>query len=127
MDKPGTRHRLMFDTTAPAAVASAIFYANTYYAANKSGYGLDPQQLGLMIVLRHIATQFGYNDAIWAAHGAFFAGALQREGAQARRAPPGNPPLSPTPASDMGAPQGTDGGDAPLPRDSERNNGAEGR
>src|SRR3546814_15619412 len=67
----------MFDTTAPAAVASAIFYANTYYAANKSGYGLDPQQLGLMIVLRHIATPFGYNDAIWAAHGAFFAGALK--------------------------------------------------
>src|SRR3546814_15450493 len=96
MDKPGTRHRLMFDTTAPAAVASAIFYANTYYAANKSGYGLDQQQLGLMIVLRHIATPFGYNDAIWAAHGALFAGELKLDSAQAVRANTGNPPLSAT-------------------------------
>src|SRR3546814_1773920 len=86
MDKPGTRHRLMFDTTAPAAVASAIFYANTYYAANKRGYGQDPQQLGLRIVMRHIATPFGYNEAIGAAHGALFAGAIKREGAQANRA-----------------------------------------
>src|SRR3546814_9337509 len=103
----------MFDTTAPAAVASAIFYANTYYAANKSGYGLDPQQLGLMIVLRHIATPFGYNDAIWAAHGAFFAGALKPEGAQAIRATTGNPLLSPTKASDLGAPKGKARDDAP--------------
>lgn len=114
MDKPGTRHRLMFDTTAPAAVASAIFYANTYYAANKSGYGLDPQQLGLMIVLRHIATPFGYNDAIWAGHGAFFAGALKLEGEQAIRATTGNPLLSPSKPAGTGAPKGKGGDDAPV-------------
>src|SRR3546814_13128848 len=62
MDKPGTRHRLMFDTTAPAAVASAIFYANPYYAANTSGYGLERQELGLMIALCHNATPFDSNQ-----------------------------------------------------------------
>src|SRR3546814_7729770 len=54
------------------------------------------------------------NDAIWAAHGAFFAGALKLEGAQAIRATTGNPLLSPTKASDMGAPKGKDGDDAPV-------------
>src|SRR3546814_20056427 len=63
MDKPGTRHRLMFDTTAPAAVESANVYANPYDDTNKSGYGLDPQQLVLMIVLGHCATVLGYKDA----------------------------------------------------------------
>src|SRR3546814_3294323 len=67
-----------------------------------------------MIGLRHSATPFGYNDAIWAAHGACFAVALKLEGAQAIRATTGNPLLSPTKASDMGAPKGKDGDDAPV-------------
>jgi len=115
MDKPGTRHRLMFDSTAASAAESAMFYADTYYAANKSGYGLDPQALGVILVLRHMATPFGYNDTVWAKHGAAFADKLKLAGEQAIRATKNNPLLSA--ANDGKAkndPKSKDGDDAPV-------------
>jgi len=94
LDKPGTRHRLAFDTTSAAAAESAMFYANTYYTANKSGYALPPEALGVVIVLRHLSTPFGFNDTIWAKYGAAIADMLKLEGEEAIRAAQMNPLLS---------------------------------
>lgn len=92
--KPGTRHRLVLDTFAISAADSAIGYADTFYWANKTGYGLAPETLGVVIVLRHFATPVGYNDAIWAKYGAVIVGKLKMVGAQAVQATHGNPWLT---------------------------------
>lgn len=94
MDRPGTRHRILFDTTSVDAAGSAIFYAENFYGANKKGYGIEPAALGVIIVLRHFSTPFGYNDSIWAKYGATFADKLKMQGEQAIRATRQNPLLS---------------------------------
>ncbi|TPG40602.1 hypothetical protein EAH79_11970 [Sphingomonas koreensis] len=114
MDKPGTRHRLMFDTTAASAAESALFYADTYYAANKSGYGLDPQALGVIIVFRHMSTPFGFKDAVWAKYGADFADKLKLEGEHAIRAAKGNPLLTSAAAPAKTPPTKKSDADAPV-------------
>jgi intracellular sulfur oxidation DsrE/DsrF family protein len=93
LDKPGVRHRLLLDTTTPAAAAGCLNYATTFYTSNQSGYGLGPETLGVVVVLRHFATPFGYNDRIWARYGAQFVEKLKLTGDMAQRGPKGNPLL----------------------------------
>lgn len=66
---PG-KHRFFFDATSPTGAGDAITFASNYYAANKSGYGLEPNELAVVICLRHWATPFAFSDAIWAKYGA---------------------------------------------------------
>jgi intracellular sulfur oxidation DsrE/DsrF family protein len=98
LDKPGTRHRLMLDATTAPAAESAMFYADTFYAANKSGYALGPESLGVVLVMRHFATPFGYNDKVWSKYGPMFADKLKLQGDQAIRAARSNPLLTAKPA-----------------------------
>jgi hypothetical protein len=58
-------HRFVFDTTSPTGFSSALLYANNYFVGNQSGYGLKDSDLAVIIVARHHATQFAYNDAMW--------------------------------------------------------------
>ncbi len=69
MDKLPGKHRLVFDTTTPASFGVAVAYANNFLVAGKDGYGLDDQDHAVIIVARHFATPFAYNDAIWAKYG----------------------------------------------------------
>lgn len=108
LDKPGTRHRLVFDATTAPAAESAMFYADTYYAANKSGYALGPETLGVVIVMRHFATPFGYNDRIWSKYGSVFADKLKLQGDQAIRAARSNPLLTVKPGATAKAKPGED-------------------
>ena len=55
----------MFDTTTPDGFSSALLYANNYFIANQTGYGLKDSDLAVVIVARHHATQFAYNEGIW--------------------------------------------------------------
>ena len=66
---PG-KHRFFFDATSPNGAGDAITFASNYYAANKSGYGLEANELAVVICLRHSATPFAFSDAIWAKYGA---------------------------------------------------------
>jgi hypothetical protein len=66
MDKLPGKHRLVFDTTTPAGFGAAVAYANNFLTADKDGYGLTDQDHGIIIVARHFATPFAYNDAMWA-------------------------------------------------------------
>jgi len=68
MELPG-RHRLVFDATTVDGAAHALFFARNYIGVNKSAYGIEPSQLATIIILRHMATVFGYDDAIWAKYG----------------------------------------------------------
>jgi intracellular sulfur oxidation DsrE/DsrF family protein len=76
MDLPG-RHRLVFDATSANGAGDALFFASNYLAVNKSAYGLAPSELANIIILRHFATVFAYDDAMWAKYGAMLADLAQ--------------------------------------------------
>src|SRR5215813_12279588 len=65
MDKMPGKHRLVFDTTTPAAFGAALAYANNYLTANKDGYGLNDQDHAIIITARYFSTPFAYNDTMW--------------------------------------------------------------
>lgn len=91
LDKPGTRHRIMFDTLSADGGLSALGFANNFIHANQSAYGLTPQQLGILIIFRHMSTPLGFNDAMWVKYGAMLADTLGLKGKQAIRAISANP------------------------------------
>jgi len=66
---PG-KHRFVFDTITPDGLAMGLQFANNFFEANKSSYGLTDGDSAVIIVVRHKSTAFGYNDAIWAKYGA---------------------------------------------------------
>jgi intracellular sulfur oxidation DsrE/DsrF family protein len=69
LDQLPGRHRLFFDSVSASGFGDALRYSNTYFTANKSGYGLDDANLAVVICARHQATAFAYADAIWAKYG----------------------------------------------------------
>jgi intracellular sulfur oxidation DsrE/DsrF family protein len=68
-DKPSAKHRFVFDAPSPEGFGGALLYANNYFIANQSGYGLQNTDLAIVIVARHNSTPFAFNDAIWAKYG----------------------------------------------------------
>ena len=69
MDKPNTKHRLIFDTTSPTGFGESLAFAGNFVRVNQTDYGVPFAQLSVVIVVRHNSTAFGYNDAIWAKYG----------------------------------------------------------
>ncbi|MEZ4414542.1 MAG: hypothetical protein R3E10_02195 [Gemmatimonadota bacterium] len=65
---PG-QHRFFFDATSPGGAGEAMVFATNYYVANRTGYDLADADLAVVICLRHYATVFALNDAIWAKYG----------------------------------------------------------
>ena len=102
MDKPGTRHRIAFDTTNAPAASAGLAFALNYIHTTETGYGIRPDQLGVIVIMRHMATPFAFNDRIWAKYGRKFASILKLEGSEAIRAARENPLL--TRASDAPPP-----------------------
>ena len=74
LDQIPGKHRMIFDATSPEGVADAIRYAGNFFTANKNGYGLETSEVAVVIVLRHRATQFAFNDEVWAKYGKVFSG-----------------------------------------------------
>jgi intracellular sulfur oxidation DsrE/DsrF family protein len=68
-DRVPAQHRFFFDTTTPAALGSALFFANNYFTASRTGYGLADSDLAVVICVRHRSTPFAYSDAMWAKYG----------------------------------------------------------
>ena len=65
---PG-KHRLVFDTTEPTGLSSALTYATNYYSASNSGYGLQNGDLAVVLIARHFSTPYAYNEAMWNKYG----------------------------------------------------------
>jgi intracellular sulfur oxidation DsrE/DsrF family protein len=65
---PG-KHRFFFDATSADGAGEAMAFATNYYVANRTGYGLADEDLAVVICLRHFATVFAFNDAMWAKYG----------------------------------------------------------
>jgi intracellular sulfur oxidation DsrE/DsrF family protein len=73
LDLGGHRHRMVFDTTNTDGLGEALGYARNFYTVNDKAYGIAAGELSVVIILRHISTTFGFNDAIWAKYGGIFA------------------------------------------------------
>lgn len=91
MDKPGSRHRMAFDCTTPKAASAGLDFANNYIHTSVSGYGVTPADLGVILVYRHWATPFAYNDRVWTKYGAAMVKALKLTGELAKGATKVNP------------------------------------
>jgi len=73
LDELGRRHRQVFDTISSEGVARALTFAHTFYAANRDGYGIQPVELGVLMIFRAGSTAFGFNDNIWSKYSGPFA------------------------------------------------------
>ena len=69
LDRIPGGHRFVFDTTTPGGFDNALRFASNYFTANKSGYGLNNEDLAVVIVVRHHSTAFAYADAMWNKYG----------------------------------------------------------
>ena len=65
-------------------------YANNLFEANKSGYSLTDADVAVVVCLRHFATVFAYNDAIWAKYGKVFSGLLNFTDPKTKQVPTTN-------------------------------------
>src|SRR5262249_38551837 len=69
LDRVPGRHRILFDATTPEAFGYALLFANNYFLGNADAYGLKDNDLAVVIVARHHATPFAFNDAMWRKYG----------------------------------------------------------
>ena len=65
---PG-KHRMLFDTTTADGLGDALAFANNFLRTNRNEYGLQNNDIAVIMVMRHRSTGFAYNDAIWAKYG----------------------------------------------------------
>ena len=66
MDTLPGKHRFVFDATTAPTFGAALAYANNFFVASDTGYGLKDPDAAVIIVARHFATPFAYNNAMWA-------------------------------------------------------------
>ena len=74
MDQIPGKHRLVFDTTSMDGFRDALVFASNFMLVNRNDYGLQNQDLALIVVARHISTSYGFNNDMWAKYGASLAG-----------------------------------------------------
>jgi hypothetical protein len=86
---PG-RHRNFIDCATVSGAAEGILYANNLYVANKSGYQLNESDVAVVVCLRHFATVFAYNDAVWGKYGKAFSDLIQFTDPKTKQAPTTN-------------------------------------
>lgn len=63
------KHRVVLDITSPTGVPDGIRFAGNILTGNKTGYGVEETDVAVLVCLRHAATAYGYNAAIWAKYG----------------------------------------------------------
>jgi hypothetical protein len=86
---PG-KHRNFIDCATVTGAGSGVLYANNLYVANGSGYQLNQSDLAIVVCLRHFATVFAYNDAIWGKYGKALSDLVQFVDPKTKQAPSTN-------------------------------------
>jgi len=86
-DTNQAKHRLVIDTTTTAEFGEGILYASNFVLVNKSDYGLQNSDLAVVVVARHGATPFAYNDAMWAKYGAAMSDLTKFQDPKTKQAP----------------------------------------
>lgn len=91
---PG-KHRTVIDCAAVGAAGTGVFYANNIFTANRNGYQLADSDVAVIVVLRHEATVFAYNDTIWGKYSAPLATMARITHPKTNEPPTVNPLTSP--------------------------------
>jgi intracellular sulfur oxidation DsrE/DsrF family protein len=79
MDQVPGKHRLVIDTTSEDGFRDGILFASNFLLANRNDYGLQNQDVAVIVVARHLSTGYGYNNDMWAKYGASLAGSQGKE------------------------------------------------
>ena len=87
LDQVPGRHRLVFDTTTAEGIAEAILFANNFMNVNQADYGLQNNDLAVVIIARHASTPFAYNNAMWAKYGMAMTGLTKLDDPKSKLAP----------------------------------------
>ena len=87
---PG-RHRVVFDSWTAARFPDAMQFANNIFRGNKDGYQLAEKDAAIVIVTRHGATPFAFNDAMWAKYGKVFGERTEQMDPKTNKPPATNP------------------------------------
>jgi len=90
LDAVAGKHRTFIDASTPRGAGEAILYANNLYEANKSGYSLGEPDIVVVACMRHFATPFAYNDAIWKKYGATLSMMIEFTDPMTKQAPSTN-------------------------------------
>ena len=86
---PG-KHRTFIDCASVKAASAGMMYANNLYVANAKGYQLKESDVAVVVCLRHFATIFAFNDAIWAKYGQALSDAVEFVDPKTKQAPSRN-------------------------------------
>ena len=87
MEQPPSAHRMLFDAMSSDGLDNARHYASNVFTANRTGYNLESRDVGVIVILRHNATPYAYNDAMWAKYGSVFAEAMKLTDPKTQKAP----------------------------------------
>jgi hypothetical protein len=90
LDKVPGKHRMVFDATTPEGFGYALLFASNYFIANEDSYGLKDSDHAVVIVARHHATPFAFNDAMWKKYGATISQLANFTDPRTRQAPTTN-------------------------------------
>ncbi len=88
-DKIPGKHRTFLDVVSARGVGDALHFASNIFTTSKSGYALQNNEVAIVVCLRHVATAFAFNDAIWSKYGASMSS--QTTDAKTNAAPTRNP------------------------------------
>jgi len=86
---PG-KHRIVIDAVMPNSAGAAILYAANLLNTNKSAYGGADQDLAIVVVMRHFATPFAFNDALWSKYSKALGAMLDVKDPKTKQAPDKN-------------------------------------
>jgi hypothetical protein len=90
LDAIAGKHRTFIDASTARGAGEAILYANNLYEANKSGYSLGEPDIVVVACMRHFATPFAYNDAIWKKYGQVLSMMIEFTDPKTKQAPSTN-------------------------------------
>jgi len=86
---PG-KHRIIIDAVTPHGAGEAVLFANNLYLSHKAAYALTEKDLAIVIVMRHFATPFAFNDTVWAKYGKAMGAMLEFKDPKTKEVPTTN-------------------------------------
>lgn len=87
LDAVAGQHRTFIDAATPRGAGEALLYANNLYEANKAGYALADRDVVVVACMRHFATPFAFNDAIWKKYGSVISSMIEFTDPKTKQAP----------------------------------------
>jgi len=72
LDKIPGKHRVVLDSVTANGAGQGIGYSSNVFNASRTGYQLENADMAVVLCLRHDATAFAFNNAMWAKYGKVF-------------------------------------------------------